>query len=51
MKSIVLVILAIVIVLVLFKFLFKVALGLIGLAALVYLIYYFTQPSRKQLPK
>jgi len=51
MKSIALLILAIVVVVVLFKFLFKVALGLIGLAAVIYLVYYFAQPSRKQLPK
>ena len=51
MKSIALVILAIVVVVVLFKFLFKVALGLLGIAALIYLVYYFTQSSRKQLPK
>ena len=51
MKEIVFVIIAVILVLVLFKFLFKVALGLLGIAAVAYLVYYFTQPDRKRLPK
>ena len=49
MKDILLVILAIVVVIMLFKFLLKIALGLLGLAAVAYLVYYFTRPSRKRL--